>query len=423
MALKEYSVIGEQRYCEKLPNGLTVFVVPKRGFNKKYAFFATDYGGADRRFKLSGNWIDTPAGVAHFLEHKMFDTEDGNALTTLSANGASPNAFTSSDMTAYYFECTEKFNENLETLLSFVSTPYFTPESVEKEQGIIGQEIRMVEDNPDYCVYYDLMKSLFRYNPIRDSVAGTVESIAEITDKTLYDCHKVFYNPSNMALCVVGDVKPDEILALAQKILPTEAGEVPERDYGLEEALAPLTKSVSRAMDVALPIFVAGCKSPAPQHGADTLRSELISALALEVLCGHSSPLYLRLYENGFVNSDFSSSFDSVAGAAYFMFGGECREPERVFDEVIKELTKITASGPDSALFGRVKKATLGRVVRAFNSFDSIGNNCVDGYFKGFDPFEAPDILRPLTEGDVVEFLRTCLIPDNMAISIVNPRV
>jgi predicted Zn-dependent peptidase len=184
MKSKGYDLIREQVYSEKLENGLSIFVIPKRGYNKRFAFFATNYGGADRRYKLAGQWLDTPMGVAHFLEHKMFDTRDGNALTDLSANGASPNAFTSSDITAYHFECTEKFEENLEILLSFVSVPYFTPESVQKEQGIIGQEIRMTEDDPDYAVYYGLMKALYKHNPLRDSVAGTVESIAQITTDT-----------------------------------------------------------------------------------------------------------------------------------------------------------------------------------------------------------------------------------------------
>ncbi|MCL2409052.1 MAG: insulinase family protein [Oscillospiraceae bacterium] len=424
MNLREYKNIGEQVYSGKLPNGLSVFVVPKRGFNKRYAFFATDYGGADRRFRFAGNWLDTPAGIAHFLEHKMFDMEDGdNALMTLSANGASPNAYTSTDITAYYFECTENFKENLDTLLTFVSTPYFTSESVEKERGIIDQEIRMVEDDPDYAVYYGLMKSLFRHSPIRDSVAGTVESISEITADTLYNCHKVFYNPSNMALCVAGDIDPSEVLETAQRILPAEPGEVPERDYGPPESLEPLKKSVSQAMEVSLPIFLAGCKArQIPARGRENLRYELVSALALEILAGHSSPLYFRLYGDGTVNSDFSASFESVAGEAYSMFGGECRDPARVFDEVNREIVRLSENGPDTELFGRIKKAALGRHIRSLNSFDAICANCVSGYFRGYDAFDVPELLSAITEADVAAFYRESLSPDNMAISIVTPK-
>ena len=421
MKLQEYPAIGEQIWSGKLPNGLTVFVVPKRGFNKSYAFFATDYGGADRRFKLSGKWNDTPEGVAHFLEHKMFDTADGNALASLSANGASPNAFTSTDMTAYHFECIEMFSENLRTLLSFVSVPWFTPESVEKEQGIIGQEIRMYEDEPEHSMYYGLMKSLYSHNPLRDSVAGTVESIADITAGTLYDCHKVFYNPSNMALCVAGDVDPASVFETALEILPKEAGEVPQRDYGPKESLLPVSAFFTKAMEVSLPMFLAGCKVEPAARGRDSLRLELVSALALEVLAGHSSPLFIRLYGQGLVNSDFSASFESTAGAAYVIIGGETREPERVFGEVKGELARLAAAGADPELFGRLKKAMVGSQIRLLNSFDAICGSIVSGHFRGYDAFEAAEILMSVTGDEVSAFLSDNLIPGNMAISIITP--
>ena len=188
MKIRNYPSVAETLYSEVLPNGLTIRVVPKPNFNRTFAVFATDYGGADRRFSLGGEWIDTPAGIAHYLEHKMFDTKDGNALNVLAANGASPNAFTGTDMTAYYFESTSRFEENLKMLLEFVSVPYFTEESVEKERGIIGQEIGMVEDSPDFQVYIRLMQALYRNSPVRCSVAGTVDSIAQITSQSLYDC-------------------------------------------------------------------------------------------------------------------------------------------------------------------------------------------------------------------------------------------
>ena len=200
-----YKRIGESVYRETLPNGLQVCVVPKPGYAKKYAFFATRYGGMDTRFCLNGKWLDTPAGIAHYLEHKMFDTKEGNALQELAKNGAEPNAFTSNAMTGYYFDSTDHFEENLEILLSFVSIPYFTEESVAKEQGIIGQEIRMIEDNPDWQIYTRMLECLYSSSPARTSIAGTVESISHITAETLYDCHKAFYTPSNMILTVVGE--------------------------------------------------------------------------------------------------------------------------------------------------------------------------------------------------------------------------
>jgi len=422
MKLNEYKQINEQVYAGTLPNGLAVFVVPKPGFHKKYAYFATDYGGIDRRFKHDGKWIDTPAGVAHFLEHKMFDTEDGNALEKLSENGASPNAFTSSDITAYHFECIDKFDENLETLLSFVSVPYFTPESVEKEQGIIAQEIRMCEDDPDYCLYYGLLKALFKNNPLRDSVAGTVESIEKITAEMLFDCHKVFYAPSNMALCVVGDVDPYVVYDIAHRVLPGEKGDIPLRDYGTPEALTPEKTDVRKAMEVSLPVFIAGNKLTPAASGVDSLRHEIISAIALEILCGHSSPLYLGLYAEGLINADFSASFDSAAGVAYTVFGGETRDPYRVYKEVKDEVQRIQTSGPDAALFKRIKKAAIGSHIRALNSFGVLASSIVEGHFKGFDPFEAPAILSKVTLDDITNFIKNSIVPDNMAISAIYPK-
>ncbi len=421
MKIKGYDLIREQVFSEKLENGLTVYVIPKRGYNKSYAFFATDYGGADRRFKLGGKWIDTPMGVAHFLEHKMFDTEDGNALTNLSANGASPNAFTSSDITAYHFESTEKFEENLEILLSFVSVPYFTPESVQKEQGIIGQEIKMTEDDPDYAVYYGLMKALYKHNPLRDSVAGTVESIAQITSDTLYNCHKVFYNPSNMTLVVAGDVDPAAIIAIARNILPKEAGEIPQRDYGPSEALVPELPRAVQEMEVSNPIFLIGSKVNPVRDGRDYLRQELTGTLALDILAGHSSPLYLRLYKEGLINSGFTAAYEASAGAAYIMAGGESSDPNLVFEAFKTEAQLLAEKGPDPVLFSRLKKAMTGRHLRSLNSFDSICYNSARGHFRGYDAFEAPEILNGISPEDVTAFMRN-ISPEHMAISIINPR-
>ena len=236
MDKKLYPRIGEEVIWETLDNGLPVCIVPKQGFSRKYALFATRYGGMDMRFELNGQWLDTPAGIAHYLEHKMFDTKDGNALQELAKNGAEPNAFTSNAITCYYFDSTEKFYENLEILLSFVSVPYFTDESVEKEQGIIGQEIGMIEDNPEWQVYKQMMQALYRSSPARTPVAGSVESISHITAQTLYDCHKAFYTPANMCLVVVGDVDPETVLATAKRVLPAESGAIIRRDYGAEES-------------------------------------------------------------------------------------------------------------------------------------------------------------------------------------------
>ena len=422
ITIKEYASVNEKAYLEVLPNGLTVYVVPKRGFSKYCAYFAVNYGGSDRRFRTGKKWINTPQGVAHFLEHKMFDTPEGDASTRLAINGASSNAFTSTDMTAYYFDCIDMFRENLEILLNFVSVPYFTAENVEKEQGIIAQEILMSEDDPDYCLYYGLMKSLFRHNPARDSVAGSVESIAKITPETLYSCHTAFYNPSNMVLCVAGDIDPREVADAALRVLPEEKGIIPERDYGPPESLAPEATRFSAEMDVSLPLFMAGCKSEPATRDADVMRLDLVSALALDILAGHSSPLYFRLYKEGLVSSDFSASFDASSGAAYSMFGGETRDPMRVYNEVLEEVSRICKTGPDADLSRRIRKSATGSYVRTFNSFDAICGSITGSFFRGYDALDMIDLIPAVTDDEITAFLRERLDPANMAISIINPK-
>lgn len=421
MRVKDYGNIREQLYTEKLENGLTVYVMPKKDFNKSYAFFATDYGGADRRFSLSGKWIDTPAGVAHFLEHKMFDMPYGNALTKLSANGASPNAYTSTDITAYHFESIEKFEENLEVLLEFVSTPYFTEESVQKEQGIIGQEIRMTEDDPDFEAYYGLMKALYAHHPLRDSVAGTVESIAEITAETLYNCHKVFYNPSNMVLCVAGDQDPEKIVEIARRVLPKEPGEVPRRDYGPEEALTPVAVYAEKKMAVGLPLFMAGCKLKAQKGGEEYLRQDLLANLASQVLMGRTAPLYIRLYTQGLINQNFYAGYEAAAGAATFIFGGESADPRKVFDEVLAETERMAKEGIDPKLFDTTKKMFYGTFIRGLNSFSNLCHTRAVAHFRGYDVYRISEILLEFTADDVAAFIRDQLKKERFALNAIFP--
>ena len=233
MEYRDYPSLGERVCYEVLPNGLRLFVAVRPDYGKQFAFFAAHYGGMNLRFRDgSGDWVDTPAGVAHYLEHKMFDTEDGNAQQVLAANGASDNAFTSAGITGYYFEGTCGFEENLRTLLSFVSIPWFTDESVRREQGIIGQEIRMGEDDPYSELYDRMMEMLYVNHPVRNRVIGTAESISGITAETLYRCHKAFYRPGNMVLCVAGSVDPERVKAIACETLPREHSTATESDLG-----------------------------------------------------------------------------------------------------------------------------------------------------------------------------------------------
>ena len=416
-----YDRVGEAIWSERLPNGLEIRVVSKPGYAKKYAFFATRYGGMDIRFRLNGNWLDTPAGIAHYLEHKMFDTKEGNALQELAKNGAELNAFTSSSMTAYYFDSTEKFEDNLKILLSFVSVPYFTEESVAKEQGIIGQEIRMIEDNPDWQIYTRMLKAMYSQSPARTSIAGTIESISHITAETLYDCHKAFYTPSNMILTVVGDVDPIHVVDLARRVLPKEGGEVIPRDYGTEpETVAE--KETSLAMEVSSPQFLAGFKCRGVAEGEDYLRAAVIGDLACDILLGDSSPLYQRLYDQGLINTSFGGSYEMMPGIAYLYAGGDSKDARKVQQEICKEAERLVREGIDEDFYQRTKRAAFGSNLRGLDSFENIAVSLTEGYFHGYDPFRFPQVFEAVSKEDVAEFLRENICEERAVLSEIVPK-
>ena len=422
MDKKLYPRIGEEVIWVTLDNDLPVCIVPKKGFSRKYALFATRYGGMDMRFRLNGQWLDTPAGIAHYLEHKMFDTEDGNALQELAMNGAEPNAFTSNAITCYYFDSTEKFYENLEILLSFVSVPYFTDESVEKEQGIIGQEIGMIEDNPEWQVYKQLMQSLYHTSPARTPVAGSVESIREITAQTLYDCYRAFYTPANMCLVVVGDVEPQQVLDIARRVLPKDSGELIERDYGAEEPTEAARAYAEERMEVSMPSFLVGFKCP-PQHGGEEQhRFAAIGELACDVLMGESSPLYARLYSQGLINGSFGAAFDILPGAAYAYAGGDSKDPKAVAEAILAEAQRLAREGVDEDYYKRIVNANFGAALRELNSFESIAVSMAEGRFQGYDPYRFPEIYDSITAADVLAFLRENVTRSHMALSVIAPK-
>lgn len=418
----DYPGIGESLYSATLPNGLKLRVVPKPGFATSYAVFAANYGGAHRRFSVDGQTLDTPAGVAHFLEHKMFDMPGGeNALNILSANGADPNAFTSSGITCYYFQCTQDFEENLRMLLRFVSTPYFTAETVQKEQGIIAQEIVMGDDSPGSAVYYNLLSLLYEHHPIKDKVAGTVESIAQISDKTLYDCHRVFYSPCNMTLCVEGDVKPEEIYRIALEVLGDEAGSPPKADFGPEESLLPLESFKSVEMAVSAPQFLIGAKLRHAVGGDNILRQRILSQLALRMLAGVSSPFYAGLYADGLLTRDFDYEVDFSAGTATVIIGGESRGPQAVLSRLNEEVEKIRTNGLDPKRFERAKRASLGARLRGLEDFENVCVSMAVGVFDGYCAFDALPVLDSISIEECRSFIVESLAPERLAMSIITP--
>lgn len=412
--------LNERYYEERLPNGLLIRVTHKPEFAKTYAFFATNYGSLDTKFTLDGRELTTPDGVAHYLEHKMFDMPDGvNAMQEFSKLGGSPNAFTSYAMTAYYVECTENPRENLEYLLKFVSTPYFTEESVEKERGIIAQEIRMYEDSPDSRLYENLFSTLYQNHPIRVPIAGTVESIAQITAQTLYDCHKAFYDPSNMMLAVAGPLDPQSVVEAAKAVLPDTAETVSDRDYGKQEPLTGHQGRVEVRMEVAMPGFSIGFKCEPAQPGRDSLHQELLGDLAAELLMGESTPLYTRLYEQGLIDSDFSAGYEGVKGVSMLTASGDSRDPDAVMAAILDEADRVRREGADRELFERLKKSGFGRRVRELDSFENICYRMCQSCFDGAQYYDFPALYDAITLEEAQAFLARVLTKERAAISVV----
>ena len=420
---KTYYPRLDETVCRKvLPNGLNILVVPKPGFTRKIAYFVTNYGSVHTSFTLDGKAYTTPAGVAHYLEHKMFDMPDRDVTAEFAALGASPNAFTSYGLTAYYFSCTENFAPALKLLLEFVSTPYFTEESVEKERGIIAQEILMYADSADSVVMEEMNRGLYRHHPIRVSIAGTVESIQDITAQTLYDCHKAFYHPANMTLCVVGDVDAEEVAAIAGEILPKEKSPVAVPDFGLPEPQTALTPVSRREMDVAMTTFQLAFKCPPPAKGKDHAHQELVAEIAAEMLFGQSSQLYQWLYEDGLIDSSFGGGEEFTAGTAMLTCGGDSRDPEEVRNCIINEAKFLAENGLDQAAFDRIKRSFLGIRFKDLTSFDGTCYRLVAYSMEGHDYFDFPSIFQEVTIEEVRQFIADNVRPEKCALSIVDPR-
>jgi len=416
-----YPALGERILWERISNGLTVAIVPRPGFTRKLAYLAADFGSIHRRFLLDGVLYDVPEGIAHFLEHKLFDMPGRDVTAEFAALGAAPNAFTSYDMTAYHFSCTENFEDCLRLLLEFVSTPYFTEESVAKEQGIIGQEIDMNEDTPETKVFERLMQAMYRQHPIREPILGTRASIGEITPRLLEACHKAFYRPENMLLCIVGDVDPDSIYRIAQEQLPAVPGPEVENVRCWPEDMTCPGSFVTDQMEVSMPMFQLGFKCESPGKGEDAVRREVIGDLAAEVLFGESSPLYLRLYEEGLIDSSFGGGYETVEGMAILTASGDSEDPEAVRDAILHQAAVIAREGIGDADFLRMKRSALGRRIRALDSFDSTCFRVCAYYFSGFDYFGFPGVYRDVEVPEIQAFLRQAVTEERMSLSVITP--
>ena len=417
-----YPELDETLWQGTLENGLTVMVVPKKGFTKRLAYFVTDYGSIHTRFTFEGRHHQAPAGVAHYLEHKLFDMPGGRDVSAeFAAMGAMANAFTSYDLTAYYFSCTEHFSDCLRLLLEFVSTPYFTTESVEKERGIIDQEIGMNEDNPDTKIFEKLMGILYRSHPIRVPILGTSETIREITPEVLELCHRAFYTPGNMLLVVVGDVEPQEVADIAREVLGEEKREVAQKHQDWPEEMTYEAEETTASMEVAMPMFNLAFKSEPLGNGEASIRQEMVADLAAEALFGESSELYLKLYEEELIDSSFGGGFETTDGCALLLCSGDSDDPHAVREAILQQAAKIAEEGVSDEEFLRMKRSALGRRIRALDSFDATCFRLCAYHMSGFDYFRFPEIYRQIEKSEIQDFLRRIVRKERCSLSVTYP--
>ena len=418
----DYPELDETLYQEVLPNGLTVCVVPRKGFTKRLAYFVTDYGSVHTTYTLDGEKKVSPAGVAHYLEHKMFDLPgDRDVSAEFAALGAGTNAFTSYDMTAYYFSCTENFEDCLKLLLEFVSIPYFTEESVEKERGIIDQEIGMNEDAPDNVVFENLMQAMYGAHPIRVPILGTSDTIREITPQVLYNCHRAFYAPGNMLLCVVGDVEPERVVRIAQEQLGDKKQPVGEKHKDWDEPMTCPKAEVTTQMEVAMPMFNLAFKCEPLGRGDAAIREEMVADLAAEALFGESSELYLKLYEEGLIDSSFGGGFETIDGCAMLLCSGDSENAPAVREAILAQAEKLSREGLPESDFLRMKRSALGRRIRGLDSFDATCFRVCAYHFSDFDYFRFPEVYRQITADEIIAFLSRVVKRERCCLSIIEP--
>ena len=417
-----YPELSETVFRHTLPNGLPIILVHRPGFTRKLVYFVADMGSIHTEFTVDGKPYTVPDGIAHYLEHKLFDMPDGEVSEKFARLGANVNAFTGYDMTAYYFMCTDRFDQSLRLLLEFVSTPYFTEQSVQKEQGIIGQEIDMNLDNPDTQSFERLVSAAFRNHPVTHPILGTRQSIGEITPEILALTHRAFYRPDNMLLCVVGDVSMDEICSIAQEILPAQPEEKVTSVRAWQEEMTCPEALTTCQMEVAMPNFLLGFKCEPLERGAEAIRREFIGDLAAEALFGESSGLYLKMYDEGLIDSGFGGGFDTVEGMAILTAGGDSDYPEQVRDAILEQAGNLLKEGISEADFLRMKRSAMGRRLRDLDSFDSTCFRMCAYHFSGFDYFQFPSIYQQIQVDEVLEFLDRVIQPQRCSLSVIYPK-
>lgn len=422
MQIIENTKVKEKLYIDKLENGLTVMIIPKKGIRKKYAIWGTHYGSNNSKFVASGEKEMTvvPDGVAHFLEHKMFEQEGGtNSLDVLSALGVNANAYTTNDHTAYLFESTENFEAAFDELANYIQHPYFTDENVEKEKGIIGQEIMMYDDEPNWVVYINAVKAMYSKNPVRLDIAGTIESISKIDKDILYKCYNTFYNPSNMVLVLCGDFDPEKTIEyVKQKQVNKEKIGKIDRVYE-EEPEEINQKEIVKKMEVSIPSFIIGYKDKVVIK--DIVKRHIAIEIILSLLIGKSSNLYRELYNSGLMLQEAELAYEFTDNYAHVMIGGQSKEPKKVQEFLNKEIENMKKSGFNEEDFNRIKRMIYGDYIKEYNEVGDISRMFLSDYFKGINSFDYIEEIEKIDMEYVMSVLKEVFNEDKQVISIVEP--
>ena len=421
MKIIENSKVKEKVYIEKLENGLTVMIIPKKGIQKKYVIWGTNYGSNDSKFVVPGEEKETevPKGVAHFLEHKMFEQENGvNSLDALTALGVDANAYTTNDHTAYLFECTENFYPALDELMDYVQHPYFTDENVEKEKGIIGQEIMMYDDYPEWKVYLNAMEAMYHEHPVKLDITGTIETISHIDKSILYKCYNTFYNPSNMAMVVCGDFEPEELLEEIKKrlIYKKANGEI-KRIYP-EEKEEIVKEKIEQNMDVSQPLFAIGIKDKLVDT-KERVRKHIAIEILLNIIIGKSSKLYKELYDEGILFATPGLDYEFARGYAHILITGQSPSPDEIFERFKNTVENIKKEGIDSEEFCRIKKRIYGEYVKEYNDVADIARMFLADFFKEINSFDYLEEINTVDEQYAEQILKEIFDDKKMIISLI----
>ncbi|PLT31611.1 EF-P 5-aminopentanol modification-associated protein YfmH [Peribacillus deserti] len=423
-----FAQLDEELYYEKMDNGLSVYILPKKGFNKTYATFTTKYGSIDNHFKPlnEDESIQVPDGIAHFLEHKLFEKADGDVFQQFSKQGASANAFTSFTRTAYLFSSTSDVEKNLETLIDFVQDPYFTEKTVEKEKGIIGQEINMYDDNPDWRLYFGLIENMFKSHPVKIDIAGTIPSIAEITDKLLYKCYETFYHPSNMLLFVVGPVDVEQIMnQIRDNQSKKDYKDQPEIERSFpDEPVEVAEKRKVLNMNVQTSKCLLGIKAiDTEQTGNDMLKNELAVNVLLDMLFGKSTKTYEELYNAGLIDQTFSYDYTQEFGFGFAMIGGDTDNPDQLEEKLRGYLLAAKNGGSISEdALSRTKKKKIGAFLRALNSPEYIANQFTRYSFNEMNLFDVLPVLEQISIEDIKNTASRLIDESRMTVCQVVPK-